>query len=198
MPGAPKHRALTRARAGVACAVACAVCSSAGTAAASPQWNLALSPGGCYVRGSGAEDGWALCGSASGYVLFLRERDRDFGVGPYARGLMVLGDSMSAGAGVSALLPISPTFPFVLSAGAVANTRDGEISPGADLWLFWGPSSYNFHSSYSMASGLLVGAQKTWGAAPATTLMLGAQIDFAFAAIPFIALYEVMRGAPER
>jgi len=179
-------------------ALGLALCVSAENAAAGPQWNLALSPGACYLNRPRAENGWAWCGSVSGHVLFLRNRDRDVGVGPYARVLGVLGDSASASAGVSALVPLSPTFPFIVSAGAVANTRGGELSPGADLWLFWGPSSYNFHSSYSMASGVLVGAQKTWGAEPGTLLALGAQLDLAFAAIPFIALFELLRGPPER
>lgn len=189
--------ALTRARTGVAGVLALSIYSIAPSAAADPQWHLAMSPGGCYVD-KPADEGWAWCGSASGHVLFLRSRDRDLGLGPYARVLGVLGDSASASAGLSALLPVSPTFPFILSAGAVANTRGGEVSPGADLWLFWGPSSYNFHSSYSMASGLLLGAQRTWGAAPGTIIALGAQLDLALAVIPFIALFEVLRGPPER
>lgn len=189
--------AVTSARTRVACALVFGICSSGTRAAASPQWHLALSPGGCYVDGP-ADAGWFWCGSASGHALFLRSRDRDFGVGPYARVLGVLGDSGSASAGVSALVPASPTFPFILSAGAVANTRGGDLSPGADLWLFWGPTSYNFHSSYSMASGVLIGAQKTWGPAPGTTIALAGQLDLALAAIPFIALFELLRGPPER
>jgi len=173
------------------------VCTSVSAAAAHPQWNLGLSPGGCYVSGE-SDAGWAWCGSLSGQVLFLRNRDRDFGVGPYARVLTVLGTGTSASAGVSALVPVSPTFPFILSAGLVGDTSAGELSPGVDFSLFWGPSSYNFHSSYSMASGLLVGLQRTWGEASNTTLLLGGQLDLALAAIPFIALYEVLRGPPER
>lgn len=112
--------------------------------------------------------------------------------------LGILGDSASASAGLSGLVPLSPTFPFILSAGAVANTRGGELSPGADLWLFWGPTSYNFHSSYSMASGILLGAQHTWGSAPATAIALGAQLDLALAAIPFLALFELLSGPGDR
>jgi len=181
--------------------VAGAVASVAGThvtaASAAPQWHLALSPGGCYVDGQD-DAGWAWCGSLSGHALFLRSRDRDFGVGPYARVLTVLGSGVSGSVGLSALVPASPTFPFILSAGLAGDTSGGEFSPGADFSLFWGPSSYNFHSSYSMASGLLVGLQRTWGSAQATTLSLGAQLDLALVAIPFIALFEVLRGPPER
>lgn len=186
-----------RARRRVAGALVLSTCCSVTGAAADPQWHLAISPGGCYVRAPD-DQGWAWCGSASGHVLFLRSRDRDLGVGPYARVLGVLGESSSVSAGLSALLPASPTFPFILSAGGVASTRGDGISPGAALWLFWGPTSYNFHSSYSMASGVLIGAQRTWGSAPATTIALGAQLDLALAAIPFIALFELLRGPPER
>ena len=188
---------LTRARALVAGVVGLGVYASPATASAGPQWHLALSPGGCYVSESDAA-GWAWCGSLSGHALFARTRDRDFGLGPYARFQAVLDHSVSASAGVSVLAPLSPTFPFILSAGLVGDTRGGGLSPGVDFSLFWGPSSYNFHSSYSMASGLLVGLQQTWGTASATTLSLGAQLDLALVAIPFIALYEVLRGPPER
>jgi len=188
---------LSRARALVAGAVGLAVYATPAIASAGPQWHLGLSPGGCYVRESDAA-GWAWCGSLSGHALFLRTRDRDFGLGPYVRFQAVLDNSVSASAGASALVPLSPTFPFILSAGVMGDRRGGALHPGVDVSLFWGPSSYNFHSSYSMANGLLVGLQRTWGTTPATTLALGAQLDLALAVIPFIALYEVLRGPPER
>ncbi|HEY6726415.1 MAG TPA: hypothetical protein VI197_20405 [Polyangiaceae bacterium] len=188
---------VTRTRTLLACALALCLCSSASRVEAGPQWHLALSPGGCYVDGP-TDAGWFWCGSASGHALFLRDRDHDFGLGPYARVLTVLGDSTSASAGVSALVPVNPTFPFIVSVGALANTRGAELAPGADLWLFWGPTSYNFHSSYSMVSGVLLGAQRTWGAAPGTTIAFAGQLDLALAAIPFIALFELVRGPPER
>lgn len=189
--------AVVEVRTVVACLLALAATAIEGRAAAGPQWHLALSPGGCYVDAP-ANDGWSWCGSASGHILFLRSRDRDLGLGPYARVLGVVGDGTSTSAGASALLPVSPTFPFVLSAGALVSSRGDELSPGVDLWLFWGPTSYNFHSSYSMASGVLIGAQKTWGSTPATTIALMGQLDFALAAIPFIALFELVQGPPER
>ena len=167
-------------------------------AAADPQWHLALSPGGCLVRGRGSEQDFSWCGSLSTHVLFLRQRDSDFGLGPYARMLGILGDSASGSAGLSALVPLNPTYPFIVSAGAAASSRGEGTSAGADLWVFWGPTSYNFHSSYSMVSGLLVGAQKTWGPEPTTTLAFAAQLDLVLAAIPFIALFELLRGPPER
>lgn len=181
----------------MACALGLGACSHVGVASAGPQWHLGLAPGGCYVDGQD-DAGWAWCGSLSGHALFLRNRDRDFGVGPYARVLTVLGRGVSGSAGVSALVPVSPTFPFILSAGVAGDASGGGLSPGADFSLFWGPSSYNFHSSYSMASGLLVGVQRVWGTEPATTLSLGAQLDLALVAIPFIALFEVLQGPPER
>ena len=64
--------------------------------------------------------------------------------------------------------------------------------------MFWGPTSFNFHSSYSMASGLLFGAQQTWGSEPSTTLVFAGQLDLALAALPFVFLFELIRGAPER
>ena len=199
MTSARRVVALGGARTGAAGALALlAVCCTSSSAAADPQWHLALSPGGCLVRGPGSDYDFSWCGSASGHVLFLRQRDSDFGLGPYARVLGILGDSGSASGGLSTLVPLSPTYPFIVSVGAVASTRGEGTHAGADLWLFWGPTSYNFHSSYSMASGLLFGLQKTWGSEPTTTFAFTAQLDLVLAAIPFIALFELVRGPPER
>jgi hypothetical protein len=175
-----------------------AVCCTSGRAAADPQWHVGLSPGGCLVHRSGSDQDFAWCGSVSSHLLFLRQRDSDFGLGPYARVLGILGDSASASAGLSALLPLSPTYPFIISLGAVAASHDNAANAGAAAWLFWGPTSYNFHSSYSMASGLLIGAQKTWGTEPTTVLAFAAQLDLVLVAMPFIFLFEVLRGPPER
>jgi hypothetical protein len=175
-----------------------AICCTSSRAAADPQWHVALSPGGCLVRGRGSDQEFSWCGSASSHLLFLRQRDSDFGLGPYIRGLGILGDSASLSGGLSTLVPLSPTYPFIVSLGVTASTRDDTTNPGADLWVFWGPTSFNFHSSYSMASGLLFGAQQTWGPHPTTTLVIAGQLDLGLAALPFVALFEVIRGPPER
>jgi len=134
----------------------------------------------------------------SGHVLWGRERDSDLGLGPYLRASHVWGEAMRLAGGASALLPLSPTYPFILSAGGLVKLGDGDTLPGVEAWLFWGPSSYNYHSRYSMASGLLVGVQRSFGPRPATTFALALQVDMVWLALPVIALYEWFRGPPPR
>jgi hypothetical protein len=74
----------------------------------------------------------------------------------------------------------------------------GGFDPGIEASLFFGPSSYNFHSSYSMASGLLIGVQQVWGSHSATSFALALQVDMAWLALPVIAFVEVLRGPPAR
>src|SRR5688500_15995487 len=114
----------------VSALVLVAICATTSRAAADPQWHLALSPGGCLVREPGSDQDFSWCGSASGHVLFLRQRDSDFGLGPYVRGLGILGDSASVSGGLSTLVPLSPTYPFIVSVGALASTRDETTNPG--------------------------------------------------------------------
>lgn len=162
-------------------------------AAADPQWHLAAASGACWRQASARTTHW--CNGLRGHLLFGRERDRDLGLGPYARLTNLWGGGNALGTGASALLPLSATYPFVLSLGAVVESHREARNAGFEAWLFWGPSSYNFHSSYSMASGLLAGLWRTWGERNATTLALAAQLDLVWLSIPFIALFEVTSGS---
>jgi len=57
--------------------------------------------------------------------------------------------------------------------------------------------SYNFHASYSMASGIALGLLRTAGREPATAFVVALQVDLIWLAMPVIALYELARG-PKR
>ncbi len=159
---------------------------------ASPQWNAALATGGCLVRRQGSTTRLRWCNTLSTQLLVGRQRDRDVGAGPYVRATVPWGAEVTLSAGASLLLPLSPTYPLVISTGGVAGLSRGRW--GVESWLFWGPSSYNFHSSYSMASGLLVGAQQTFGAARETVVLGAVQIDLEWLSLPALALYEAAKG----
>jgi len=163
--------------------------------AADPQWHAAIASGACAHDESDTAVALHWCSSLGGHLLLGRRRDLDLGLGSYLRATHVREAGFSLGSGLSVLLPVNPTYPFILSGGASLGPLD-EPAAGAEAWLFWGPSSYNFHGSYSMASGFLAGFQRRFGREPASTFSLMLQLDLAWPALPFIALYELVRGAP--
>ena len=144
-----------------------------------------------------------------GDVLFGRERNADFGIGPYAELLTNGFDEIQFGGGVSGLLPVLDTFPLVLSVGAYGRAATGgvglqpalagfSLEPGLAAELFFGSRSYNFHAPYVMTAGLI--GQMRYGLGPSreTSIILGAQVDFAILSLPFVFLINAVRGgSPE-
>jgi hypothetical protein len=131
-----------------------------------------------------------------GDVLFGRERNSDFGIGPYAEVLTNGFDEIQFGGGLSGLLPILDTFPLVLSAGAYGRQATGGygLEPGLAGELFFGSRSFNFHAPYVMTAGLI--GQMRYGLGPSreTSIIVGAQLDFAILTLPFVFLINAARG----
>jgi hypothetical protein len=167
---------------------------SAAHASARPQANVAWATGVC---GSGDRNTvWRdtrWCNGLRADWLLGRERGSDWALGPYAQ-IMTAGfwDARFA-AGVSALAPLMDDFPLVLSLGAGAHELR---AAQAEAWLFWGPRAYNFHASYSLAGGVLLGFSRDLDQDAQTSLYLGMQIDGLVLALPFILAYEWARGSP--
>src|SRR3954464_13192753 len=128
-----------------------AVLGGAKQAQAEPEWNVAAQTSLC---GLGVDRVWqksGFCGGVRGDVLFGRERNADYALGPYATFGTATFSDVRFGGGLSLLLPtLEGDFPIVLSAGA--HSRNGD-----DLRLageaFFGLRSHNFHGHYAMASG---------------------------------------------
>ncbi len=186
----------TRAGAWLPRVLAFASCSLwALSAEARPQGNVAWATGACGVGAEAKfwqETRW--CNGLRADLLFGRERGSDFALGPYAQ-IMTAGfwDARFA-AGASVLLPISDDFPLVLSLGAGGH----ELSHGQlESWLFWGPRAYNFHASYSLAGGLLLGASRDLDERAENALFVGVQIDGVALALPFLLAYEWAAGSPD-
>lgn len=172
-----------------ACATAIAWLLSSRRCQADPQWNTGLSFAGCEIhRDAPARDALRFCGAARADVLFARERSRDFGLGPYLEVGTAAFRDIRLSAGLSALLPLHDDFPLVISAGYSSR----EITePGLDASIFWGLRSFNYHTSYNMAGGLVLQAQQTFGPQPTRTISLGVRVDGLLIALPFLLL----RGA---
>ena len=163
---------------------------------AEPGWNVAAQTSFCGLGEQGRI--WQktnFCGAIRGDLLFGRERNADFALGPYAMlGTAKFSDARF-GAGLSFLIPtLSGDFPVLLSAGAASrNGADARLSSE----LFFGLRSHNFHGSYAMASGVVVGGDASVAGGHSNTLYVGLQVDGLWLALPFILGYEWLRPTPD-
>lgn len=194
-PGSNGKRA-PRVALGVGLAIA--LSSWGGVVEARPQANAGLTLGVAQV---GHRDDllgathFSLGGRAD--VLFFRERNADAGFGPYAEMLTTTFSDVQLGGGVSALLPIHEYLPLVASAGGYArHAGPYGWEPGLATAVFWGSRSYNFHAAYGLAAGLLLEGRYGLGESKETAIILGAQLDLAVFALPFLIGYEAIRPRP--
>lgn len=161
------------------------------SATAAPQGRGGVRAGVC---GTGLErkvwQATTFCGALTGDLLFGRERNRDFGFGPFVE-LSTAGFwDLRLGGGATALVPVSPDFPLAVSLGVYAHEFEAAAVGGT---LFWGARSFNFHGAYNLALGLFGSAAVDLGADHATVVTIGADIDAFFIAAPFILLADAFR-----
>jgi len=173
-----------------------AVLGGATRAHAEPEWNLAAQTSLC---GLGRDRVWqktGFCGSFRGDLLFGRDRNLDYALGPYLTFGTATFSDVRFGGGLSVLLPtLEGDFPIVLSAGALSrNGTDLRLSGEA----FVGLRSHNFHGSYTMASGIVLGGDSVLSGGQGNTLYVGLQIDGLWLALPFILGYEWLHPTPDR
>lgn len=167
------------------------------SAAADPQWNAGALGAAAGLGADG--DHWqetVFYGGLQADVLFGRSRNSDLGVGPYAALATAAFDDLRLGTGASLQLPIHPYLPLVLSAGGYGRSDADGWHPGAAGRLFIGSRSYNFHSSYVMAAGLVVGLDQDLDEERANAWIIGAQIDGLALALPFLFAYDWIKGRP--
>lgn len=179
-------------------ALCAAIVLASKSASADPQGNVGLRAG---VAGVGNDAWWSATKfhlGAHGDVLFGRQRNTSFGAGPYAELLTNWGD-FQTGAGASLLLPVHSYLPIVISAGGYARkAKDLSWEPGATAEIFWGSRSYNYSSSYVMAGGLVLQARQGLGDSKERSIVIAAHLDGEVLALPFVLLYEAIKGSPSK
>jgi hypothetical protein len=166
------------------------IASFAGAAAASPQGHVAYRTSVCGVGTNSLWQDTRWCNGFVADLLLLRERNGDFGLGPYAEISTAGFWDARYGGGASALLPVAPDFPLVLSLGAYGHESDS-VALGANA--FFGLRSYNFHGSYNYAVGFVVSGYKDLGADRATLVTLGIELDGLLLALPFLFVAGELR-----
>lgn len=190
-------RRAARRGAGPGAAAGLAVCLWAVGACAQPHWNASWLTGVC---GTGTHRSYwqhtCWFNGLRGDMLFGRARDADFGVGPYADVTTSGFNDLKLGGGGTLLMPVSAYVPIAVSAGGYARHSGAGWEPGVSGWLFVGGRSHNFHGSYDLAGGLMVGMQYGLGRTHETAIVVAAQIDGLVLALPFILAYSWLRGPP--
>jgi hypothetical protein len=136
----------------------------------------------------------ALAMSARGDALFLRSREKDMAVGPYVEVGSVGFETLDLGVGAEWLIPALEAVPFIFSVGPELHRAPGAFwQPGAEATVFFGSHSFNYHEAYSLTAGVFLQGRYGFGGARQGDAVLGAQIDLALLALPFVYLYEAAR-----
>ena len=160
-------------------------------AGADPQWSAGVQAG---VSGAGASGAYwqrtHFFGGLRGDLLWGRARDHDSGLGPFIEVATVGFDDLRLGGGGALLLPVTASLPVVLSAGAYGREGGEGWEPGMMASVFFGARAYNFHSSYGLANGLVVGVQQGLGHSHENAIVIAAQVDALLLAMPLIFGYE--------
>ncbi len=125
-------------------------------------------------------------------ALFFRSRDAEMGLGPYVDFTTVAFDTAEPGGGVQWLIPIGDPV-LTLSGGGHARISALGVEPGLSGTLFLGGRVHNFHSLYNLTVGGFAQTRYALGESRAWEVLVGAQLDLVYLAIPFIYAYEAAR-----
>jgi hypothetical protein len=112
-------------------------------------------------------------------------------IGPYVEVLTTGFDTFEGGGGLAWLVPTGSTA-FVFSAGGFARTSTFGQEPGIAATLFWGPRSFNFHSSYGVSAGLFAQGRYGLGDGKQADALVGVQVDLEYFALPFVLAYSAI------
>ena len=158
---------------------------------ADPQGHLALRAAPCGVGDDGRLwESTRFCGGFVGDLLLFRQRNRDVGFGPYFEVLTAGFWDARFGGGASLLLPVTDSFPLVVSVGAF----DHELrAASVGATLFWGNRSYNFDSTYNYALGVYASGYRDLDAGGGTLVSLGVELDTFFLVAPFLLAFQAVR-----
>ena len=160
-------------------------------ALADPQAHVAVRTAVCGAGEAGrvwSETRW--CNGLTADLLFLRERNRDVGVGPYVEILSAGFWDARFGGGVTLLAPVTDSYPLTLSVGLYDHALERLALGGT---LFWGLRSYNFDNAYNYSLGLYASAQRDLDHDGASLVSVGLEIDGFFFAAPVLLAVGALR-----
>lgn len=155
-----------------------------------PQWDLGLLLGAC---GLGRDSFWEetyFCGGVTGDVTFLREREKEAGLGVYGSFFTVGFADTRSTVGLVGVVPLGSWLVADLGAGPYLHTDGSGASPGVEARLGLGPRVLNPTSHYGHFHALVLGVQHTPGdhSRASTTLSINFRLDAFWFALPLLAL----------
>jgi hypothetical protein len=161
------------------------------TAQAEPQTHVAVRSAVCGRGNDGRLWQKTLwCNGVTADLLLLRERNRDFGLGPYVEVASAGFFDVRFGGGITLLVPVSENYPLLFSLGAYDHAL---ARPALGGTLFWGARSYNFDSPYNYTLGLFASAQRDLSDDRTSLVSVGLEIDGFFFAAPFLLAVGALR-----
>jgi len=141
---------------------------------------------------------WTATDFAAGLraeLLFGRNRDADFGVGPFVDLLTTSGFADGqVGGGATVLVPVHPYLPVTVSLGGYFGRSNGTWQPGISSELFWGSHGYNYGSFYALSAGIFVAGRQGVGESHDVAIVGGARLDLELIAMPVVFLWNALRG----
>lgn len=129
-------------------------------------------------------------------ATFLRESNRDLGVGVYGEAMTSSFENVMAGIGVLALFPVHRALPLVLFLGThYAYSGEHDVGLGGRLWF--GLHNHNDLHAYNGTLGIWLEARADLTRDRDVLLAAGLDLDPALFVYPFMWLDRWARG-PER
>lgn len=159
------------------------------------QWNTALALGAASYGDQ--NDLWRatrFVASAHADLFFGRTGNHSFGFGPALSAGFSSYNEANLGLGAQLIIPVHEVLPIVVGLGLYGVDREGQSArPGGFARLGWGLRSFNYHSPYALAGGLLLEARRDFSEAPTTTWLASIQVDAAALALPFVWALNALR-----
>jgi hypothetical protein len=162
-------------------------------AAAYPQWTLGLSLGAGAHLAPPVEREALVTAAVRAEATFGARTPYAWRAGLFGAVGTIDFVTLDVAAGGILHIPVSPTFPVLLSAGIVADVAPAAGRFGVLGRLWWGSRSLNYHASYGLAAGLWVEARYRPGEGTADVLA-GVDLDLRLLTLPFVLLGGWIQG----
>jgi hypothetical protein len=141
-------------------------------------------------RDGSARQSTRFCNGLLGDVLFFRNKNRDWGFGPYLDVTTAGFWDARWGGGATVLVPVTENFPLAFSVGLSEHALRG---PALMASTFFGARSYNFEGSYNWALGVFASAARDLGDRHESLLSVGLEVDGFFVIAPFLLAASALR-----
>jgi hypothetical protein len=125
-------------------------------------------------------------------AIFTRKRSRDWGVGPHVDFTTLAFATAEPGAGASGLIPVGDVILMPRITPFLRLGDSGGSRAGLAASLFIGGRSHNFSGTYTLGNGGYLQVRRSLASDERVDFLIGAQIDMAYVALPFIFAVQAL------